>query len=281
MQALWGGDTLRALHTYVCIYVHVHRAPTFKKRRFWKASTPPDSSKISCYQEASSACVLTQVFPLWEMCSDMCICSDNPPVCVFSSLFFPQISLYSPVLAVLVKWPLMCGCWGMAGWDPTVQKSGWINQFVSIVQFFILQSPSPQRSWVHWARQVSEDAQCVFCWNLFASPGKDENISCAVVVLPFSVFSQELAGLLAHASCEEKLCSSCRPCDNLSYCFFWVSYLALNTWRSGEGQLTLAGRSTACSCFLLSLFHVWYVWTLGHREKISSSADTNPINSAK
>ena len=69
-----------------------------------------------------------------------------------------------------------------------------------------------------WAGQVSEDAQRVF-----ASRGKDRDISCAEVALPFSVLSKELAGLLAHASCEEKLCLSCKPCDDLPYFFFWVS----------------------------------------------------------
>lgn len=77
---------------YVCIYVDVHRAHILKKRRFWKASSSPGRSRINWCQEGSSACVLTQVLPVW---SGAHVYTVVIHMCVFSSLLFPHISLYS------------------------------------------------------------------------------------------------------------------------------------------------------------------------------------------
>lgn len=77
---------------YVCIYVDVHRAHILKKRRFWKASSSPGRSRINWCQEGSSACVLTQVLPVWSGAHVYAVVIH---MCVFSSLLFPHISLYS------------------------------------------------------------------------------------------------------------------------------------------------------------------------------------------
>lgn len=47
--------------------------------------------------------------------------------------------------------------------------------------------------------------------------------SRAVAALSFSVLSKEIARLLVCASCEEELWPFCKPCDDLSHCFFWVN----------------------------------------------------------
>jgi len=86
------------------------------------------------------------------------------------------------------------------------------------------QSPSPQRNGVSWSGQVSEDAQRVFA-EVFSLPleGRMET-SRAVAVLPFSVLSRNLAGLLAHVSCKEKPCSAYEPCGDLTVSFGCTSW---------------------------------------------------------